>query len=192
MRELLPAMILPTVRTRICIGLLSLALVACESRPAARDAERGDGEQTRVASDSAPARRGPSVYSTPEPVPYTLDDASRGAEEVVRAYYGAINDRDYERAYAAWGADRPPGRPTLHAFASGFAGTDPVHVVLGAPGRIEGAAGSRYIRIPVRVRAFEHGIGPREYLGSYTVRRSVIPGSDAANRRWHLYSANLH
>jgi hypothetical protein len=192
MRELLPAMILPTVRTRICIGLLSLALVACESRPAARDAERGDGEQTRVPSDTSRARRGPSVYSTPEPVPDTLEDGGRGAEAVVRAYYGAISDRDYERAYVAWGADGPPGRPTLHAFASGFTGTDSVHVVLGAPGRIEGAAGSRYIRIPVRVRAFEHGIGPREYVGSYTLRRSVVPGSDAANRQWHLYSANLH
>lgn len=180
------------MRTRFRICIFSLAVIACEPRPAAREVERGDGEQPRVASDTTRAERGPSVYSRPESVPDTLLDTSRGAEEVVRAYYAAINDRDYERAYAAWGNDGPPGRPTVRTFASGFAGTDSVHVVLGAPGRIEGAAGSRYMTIPVRVRAFEHGIGLREYVGSYTVRRTVVPGSDAAAQRWHLYAASLH
>jgi hypothetical protein len=166
------------MRTRFRICIFSLAVIACE--------------QTRVASDTTRAERGPSAYSRPESVPDTLLDTSRGAEEVLRAYYAAINDRDYQRAYAAWGDDGPPGRPTVRTFASGFAGTDSVHVVLGAPGRIEGAAGSRYMRIPVRVRAFEHGIGLREYVGSYTVRRSVVPGGDAAAQRWHLYAASLH
>jgi len=158
---------------RFCIWLVSLAMIACEARPAAREPERGDFEKTSVAPDS-------------------LDDTSRGAEEVVRAYYAAINDRDYQRAYDAWGSDGPPGRPTVRAFGSGFAATDSVYVAIGQPGRIEGAAGSRYVSIPVRVRAFEHGIGLREYVGSYVVRRSVVSGSDAANRAWHLYSAKLH
>jgi hypothetical protein len=180
------------MRTRFYIWLVSIAVVGCGPRPAAREAERGDGETTSVASGTTHVGSGPSVHSTPEPALDTLDDASRGAEEVVRAYYAAINDRDYQRAYDAWGADGPPGRPTVRAFASGFARTDSVNVVLGAPGRIEGAAGSRYVSIPVRVRAFEHGIGLREYVGSYVVRRSVVPGSDAANRAWHLYTARLH
>jgi hypothetical protein len=166
-------------RAPLRVWLLLLAVVACESQPPVREAERGAGAQARVALDTSPADQD------------TLLGTSRGPEEVVRAYYGAINDRDYQRAYAAWGDDGPPGRPTVQAFASGFAGTDSVHVVLGAPGRIEGAAGSRYISIPVRVRAFEHGVG-REYAGSYTVRRTVVPGSDAASRQWHLYSASLH
>ena len=169
------------MRTRLRICILSLAVIACEPRPAAR-----------VASDATRAEPDPSVNSRPGSVSDTLPGTSRGAGEVVRAYYAAINDRDYQRAYAAWGDDGPPGRPTVQTFAAGFAGTDSVRVVLGAPGRIEGAAGSRYVRIPVRVRAFEHDVGPREYVGSYTVRRSVVPGSDSAAQRWHLYAASLH
>ena len=165
-------------RTGIRICILSLAVIACEPR-------------ARVASDTTRAGGSPAAHSTTESVPDTQPGTSRGAEELVRAYYAAINDRDYQRAYDAWGDDGPPGRPTVRAFAAGFAGTDSVHVVLGAPGRIEGAAGSRYIEIPVWVRAFQQGAGPRDYVGSYTVRRSVVSGSDAA-QRWHLYSASLH
>jgi hypothetical protein len=156
------------MRTRFHFWIFALAVIACEPPP------------TRVASDTSHAGRSPSARS------------STDAEEVVRAYYAAINARDYQRAYEAWADDGPPGRPTVQAFAAGFAVTDSVQAVLGAPGRIEGAAGSRYVTIPVRIRAFHHGGGVREYAGSYTVRQSVVPGSDAAARRWHLYSASLH
>lgn len=147
--------------------------------------------QAHVTSDTTRAGWSPAADSAAGSAPDTLPGTSRGAAEVVRAYYAAINDRDYQRAYDAWGDDGPPGRPTIRAFAAGFAGTDSVHVVLGAPGRIEGAAGSRYIEIPVRIRAFQHDARPRDYVGSYTVRRSVVSGSDA-EQRWHLYSASLH
>lgn len=153
----------------------ALAIIACEP-------------QARVPSDTAQAAS--SNHSTTESVPDTLPGTSRGAEDVVRSYYAAINDRDYQRAYDAWGDDGPPGRPTVRDFAAGFAGTDSVRLVLGTPGRIEGAAGSRYIEIPVRIVAFQHDAGPREYAGSYTVRRSMVSGSGAA-QRWHLYSARL-
>lgn len=164
-------------RTRFHLCIFSLAVIACEPQP-------------RAAPDTTHAERTPSAHSSPESVPDTVPGTTRGAEEVVRAYYAAIDARDYQRAYDAWGDNGPPGRPTVRAFAAGFAGTDSVRLSLGAPGRIEGAAGSRYIEIPVGVRAFQHGAGPRDYVGSYTVRRSVISGSDAA-QRWHLYSARL-
>ena len=137
------------------------------------------------------APRSATVDTIPLRVVDSLSDATRAAD-VVRAYYAAIDARDYQRAYAAWAGDGPPGRPTLQAFAAGFAGTDSVQVVVGAPGRVEGAAGSRYVTVPVRVRAFEQGRGRREYVGSYTLRRSAVPGSTAADQRWHLYAAKLH
>jgi len=178
--------------TRLRLWILSLAAVACGTRPAARKAGGDSVEQTRATSETPRAKDDMSVHSPPRPAPATEDSAVSDAEAVVRAYYAAIDARDYQRAYAAWGNDGPPGRPTLGIFASGFVRTDSVSVVLGHPGRIEGAAGSRYVTIPVRVRAFDHGIGPRDYAGSYTVRRSVVPEADAADRQWHLYSASLH
>jgi hypothetical protein len=179
------------MRTRFRIWVLSLAAVACGTKPAARDAGSDKGDRTRGTSETSRAEHDTSVHSPTKPAPATEDGAISDAEAVVLAYYAAINAHDYQRAYAAWGSDGPPGRPTVRTFASGFAHTDSVHVVLGAPGRIEGAAGSRYATIPIRMRAFEHGIGPREYAGTYTVRRSVVPGIDEADRRWHLYSASL-
>jgi hypothetical protein len=177
--------------TRYRIWVLSLAALACGPKPAAREAERDKGDRTPVTSESSRPEHDTSVQSPAKPEPVTDDGAISDAEAVVLAYYAAINAHEYQRAYAAWGSDGPPGRPTLRTFAAGFAHTDSVHVVLGAPGRIEGAAGSRYVRIPIRMRAFEHGISPREYAGSYTLRRSVVPGVGEADRRWHLYSASL-
>jgi hypothetical protein len=176
---------------RFRIWVLSLAAVACGTKPGAPEAARDNGDRTRVTSETSRAEHDTSVHSPAKPASATEDGAISDAETVVLAYYAAINAHDYQRAYAAWGNDGPPGRPTVRTFASGFAHTDSVHVVLGAPGRIEGAAGSRYVTIPIRMRAFEHGIGPRDYAGSYTVRRSVVPGIDEADRRWHLYSASL-
>lgn len=177
--------------TRFRIWILSLAAVACGTKPAAREAGRDNGDRARVTSETPRAEHDTSVHSPAKPALATGDGAISDAEAVVLAYYAAINAHDYQRAYAAWGNDGPPRRPTLRTFAAGFARTDSVHVVLGAPGRIEGAAGSRYVTIPIRMRTFEHGIEPREYTGSYTVRRSVVPGTDEADRRWHLYSASL-
>jgi hypothetical protein len=167
-------------------------VVACEAQTPARETRGDKTERADVVTDTNNAQGSSLVDSAAEPMPALSVGGTRGAEEIVRAYYAAINARQYQRAYALWNDDGPPGRPTLQAFSSGFAGTDSVQVTLGAPGRMEGAAGSRYVRIPVRVRAFEHGNGPREFTGSYTLRRSVVPGSSAADQLWHLYAADLH
>jgi hypothetical protein len=64
-------------------------------------------------------------------------------------------------------------------------------VEIGEPGRVVGAAGSRFVEIPVVVRATtEDGVEQR-YSGSYVLRRTVVDGSTAEQRRWHLYSAHL-
>jgi hypothetical protein len=110
---------------------------------------------------------------------------------VLRDYYAAIDARDYSRAYRAWDGDGPPGKPSLEKFAEGFATTDSVRLEVGTPGRVEGAAGSRYLSVPVTIRAYEAGGRETTYVGSYALRRSVVEGADEGARRWHLYSATL-
>lgn len=112
------------------------------------------------------------------------------AVATLRAYYAAIDARDFARAFAAWGSSGPPGDPSLSKFAAGYAGTDSVRLSAGAPGRIEGAAGSRYVDIPVTVHAFEHGTAVL-YTGTYTLRRTVVTGAAPSDARWHLYRADL-
>jgi hypothetical protein len=161
-------------------SILALVLAACESRrPSAED----------TGTDSA--RSAPSVAPTTSDGAASLDAAADSALAVLRDYYAAIDARDFSRAYAAWGDDGPPGRPTLAAFAAGYARTDSVRLSSGAPGRVEGAAGSRYVTIPVTVRAFERGGRRTIYEGSYTLRRSVVPGASDTNARWHLYRGEL-
>ena len=123
--------------------------------------------------------------------PDRIVTATDSAVASLRGYYAAIDRRDYASAYAGWGDDGPPGHPTLADFARGFARTDSVRLDVGRPGRIEGAAGSRYVDVPVTVHAFEGGGGATTYTGSYVLRRTVVPGASDANRRWHLYRATL-
>jgi len=114
----------------------------------------------------------------------------QSAVSILQGYYDAIDHKNYSAAFAAWGDSGPPGRPTESQFAHGYARTDSVRLSVGTPGRIEGAAGSRYVDIPVTVRAFGSD-GETVYTGSYTLRRVVVSGASTAERRWHLYRATL-
>jgi hypothetical protein len=60
-------------------------------------------------------------------------------EALLRAYYEAINAKDYARAYSYW--ENPPN-PTLDEFAQGYADTASVAVALGQP-MLQSAAGSQ-------------------------------------------------
>jgi hypothetical protein len=166
-------------------SMIVAALAACGTRPPAEDAAR---DSTARAAASAPS---PATSPTDGSARDDARSAADGALAVLRDYYAAIDARDFARAYAAWGDDGPPGRPTLATFAAGYARTDSVRLSAGPPGRVEGAAGSRYVAIPVTVRAFERGGRETTYTGSYTLRRSVVPGASAASARWHLYRAEL-
>jgi hypothetical protein len=162
---------------------VTLALCACGT-PGPRSGDRPDTSVTQ-----RPVREpvAPAADSTPR----ATDPSAAGAIEVLRDYYAAIDRGDYARAYADWGDDGPPGRPSLGAFSDGFARTDSVRLEVGTPGRIEGAAGSRYVEVPVTVHALERGARATTYTGSYVLRRTVVPGASEASRRWHLYRATL-
>jgi hypothetical protein len=110
---------------------------------------------------------------------------------VIRGYYAAINAKDYRRAYGLWGNGGTASGQSFDSFAAGFARTANVAVEIGDPGRVEGAAGSRYVEIPVVVRATTDDGDSQRFSGSYTLRRSVVDGATAAQRRWHIDSASL-
>lgn len=135
--------------------------------------------------------RGPATAAVAA-APAVREEAGEGDSTapvaVLRGYYAALARRDYARAYAAWGPDGPPGRPTLAAFARGV-GTAAVRLTPGQPGPVEGAAGSRYVTIPVEVTCTPAAGPPVTARGTYTLRRTVVPGAVPAARRWHLYRA---
>jgi hypothetical protein len=120
----------------------------------------------------------------------TAFEVKSDAVAVIDDYYRAINARDFERAYRAWGDSGPPGQ-TLDQFIAGFADTQSVDVKTGAPSRVEGAAGSRYVTVPVTIVATTRDGATQRFEGTYSLRRSVVDGATAAQRAWHIHRAEI-
>jgi hypothetical protein len=111
---------------------------------------------------------------------------------ILRRYYAAINARDYDAAYALWGQSGKASHRSRAGFASGFAQTASVRVTIVDSTRIEGAAGSQYATIPVSVYATRRDGNTQHFRGTYTLRRAMVTGASEADRRWHIYVAELH
>jgi hypothetical protein len=118
-------------------------------------------------------------------------DSPARVADVVRAYYRAIEERRYHDAWRLWASDGAASGKSFRAFQAGFANTAAVEAVMGTPGPMGGAAGSRYIEVPVRVIARQRDGTSRTYQGTYTLRRSVVDGATPEQQTWHLYTASL-
>ncbi|ATD68169.1 MULTISPECIES: hypothetical protein [Luteimonas] len=124
------------------------------------------------------------ALAAPEPSP---DEAAA----VIRTYYAAINALDYGRAYALWSDGGRASGQSPDGFAAGFDGTSVVMVDIGTPGAIESAAGSRFIRVPVSLRAQQTDGSSRRFEGEYVLRRAAVDGASDAQRTWRIASADL-
>lgn len=115
----------------------------------------------------------------------SIDDAVA----VVRGYFAALAGRDFARAHAAWSeGDTAHAAAQLAAEQVDVASSD---VSIGAPGRLDAAAGSRYIRVPVTVvRSLRDGSTQR-LAGAVTLRRAVVDGATAEQRAWHIAGVDL-
>jgi hypothetical protein len=122
-----------------------------------------------------------------EPASSTHEASVDAAEQVVRDYYAAVSRRDYRAAYTLW-----HGSQSYDHFCRGYARTRSARVTFLRPGKAEGAAGSIFVELPVRVDAVLRS-GPRQnFVGSYILRRvNDVPGSTAAQRHWHIERAHL-
>ncbi|RDZ29333.1 hypothetical protein [Lysobacter silvisoli] len=122
--------------------------------------------------------------SADEPTP-------QDAVTVVRDYYAAINARAYARAYALWSDGGRASGQTPQQFADGFADTNGVSAEILPPGRVDAAAGSRYIEVPVALTATQRDGSQRKYIGAYVLRRAVVDGATPEQRAWHIGSADI-
>jgi len=166
-----------STRTRSAVALLAATLLvsACRGRDAKPAADTGGA----TASGAAPP-----------PLP-NAEPSSADAADVIRRYYAAIDAHDFRSAYALWASDGEASKQTFDQFAAGFDSTRHVSVDAGAPGRVEGAAGSRYVTVPVTVRAETTTGREQRFVGSYTLRRSVVDGATPDQRQWRIYSASI-
>jgi hypothetical protein len=119
------------------------------------------------------------------------DSGAAGAAAVIHAYYRAIEALDYARAWSLWSDGGRASGQTAQQFADGFANTTHVSVDTGTPGAVEGAAGSRYVQVPVTIQATARDGTVQRYAGSYTLRRTVVDGATPEQRDWQIASASL-
>ena len=81
---------------------------------------------------------------------------------------------------------------TADAFAASFGKYADYLAEIGAPGRIEGAAGSLYVDVPVVAHGRLTSGEPFRMEGPVTLRRcNDVPGCTAAQREWHIASTGL-
>jgi membrane-bound inhibitor of C-type lysozyme len=118
-------------------------------------------------------------------------DSAQGAANVVQIYFASIEGGKYAAARALWGNGGADSKLSPAAFAASFAKYKEYHANIGGPGEVEGAAGSRYVSVPVQVYARLKDGRPDYQTGTIVLRRTVVDGSTPEQRKWHIYSADL-
>lgn len=114
--------------------------------------------------------------------------SGQGAGQVLQSYAALLEQRRFAEARRLWTEGGSGSGQDQAGFAEAYAKYAEIHAEFGAPGSVEGAAGSTYVNIPLRLygklkdgRAFSSA-------GTATLRRvNDVPGSTAEQRRWHIY-----
>lgn len=167
--------------------ILASAITACNAVPLSQPSATSPSPVASPAISPSP-----TLSAAPTPPPNDAEMLQQEAVQVIQDYYSAIDRRDYTQAYSAWEGEGKASQQSFEQFKQGFANTASTAVEVGQPDRLEGAAGSSYIEIPVTVTAVTTNGTPQRFRGSYVLRRvNDVPGSTLEQRRWHLYSANL-
>lgn len=148
--------------------------VACHA-PAVQPPE--PGKPGGLPDDRTPLAEGPIA-----------PNSAQGAAQVVQQYAAELEARNYAAAWALWGdGGKASGRATADAFARTFDRYDSWHAQVGAPGRMEGAAGSSYVTVPLVIYGrLKTGAEVHEKADVTLRRVNDVPGSTPDQRRWHI------
>lgn len=112
---------------------------------------------------------------------------AQGAGQVLQSYAALLEQGRFAEARRLWSDGGRASGMGEQDFARFFAKYDEIHAEIGAPGRMEGAAGSAYVEIPIRFYGKRKGGGAFSSAGTVTLRRvNDVPGSTEEQRRWHI------
>lgn len=187
--------------SKILIPVLILLLTGCgdaDREPTAP--EEATASATAAAPDDAEPPPAPAAQPIAPGQPGGLPDdrtpvseapftaaSVQGAANVVQTYYAFIESGRYADAWRLWDAGGEAAAATADAFAKRFAGFREYHAQVGAPERIEGAAGSLYVTIPVQAYGVLADGKTFNSLGKVKLRRSNnVPGASAEQRQWRI------
>ncbi|WP_242126948.1 hypothetical protein [Sphingobium sp. Sx8-8] len=195
------------VRAGAALFLSLISLAACDGREESAINNLANGANATQVENSVRAEAQavmeplrPPPPGTPgglpaDPQPVVEEDAvdpkgAQGAAQVVQGYYGLLEEKRYGDAQDLWNDNSAMGAEDDARFAARFRSFSEVHANVGAPGNVEGAAGSLFVTVPVQVYGRLAANGKPWYrLRQVTLRRANdVPGSSEADRRWHIES----
>jgi hypothetical protein len=184
--------------TALAVCLLT---AACDKPAPAADGSGTPLPSTPPAATAPPANDPAAPYTPPAPgQPGGLPDdrtpvaegpidpkSAQGAAQVTQTYFALLEEKKYDAAWTLWGGHGEASGQSEAAFAAGFGKYAQYHANIGAPGGMEGAAGSSYVEVPVQIYGRLTDGTPFNMLGSVTMRRvNDVDGSTAEQRRWHI------
>lgn len=193
-------------RTLISISL-AVACSACQvdksaspTNEAANDVQApiGNGEMP-----GPPAAPSPELIAPGEPgglpddrTPVeegTIDPKSaQGAGQVLQRFGGLLEQRRFAEARMLWSDGGKASGLSEAEFVAAYEKYAEIYSEVGAPRRMEGAAGSSYVDIPFRLYGTLKGGKAFNLVGPVTLRRvNDVPGSTEEQRRWHIYRSGL-
>lgn len=127
-----------------------------------------------------------SPNGTPPAEPTAAD-----ATALLRQYFSALAARDFAKAHGLWSDEGRASGQTLDQFSASFTQAKSIDAQVGEPGVVEGAAGSRYVEIPVVLRITLADGSVRTQAGRVVLRRAVVDGASATQRAWRIASMDL-
>ncbi len=120
------------------------------------------------------------------------EKSAQGAANVVQTYYALIGEKKFAQARRLWDHGGENSGMAEAAFARSFDVYSEYRGNVGAPGDIEGAAGSLYIEIPVQPYGRLKSGQPEYRIGIARLRRiNDVEGSTEEQRRWHIVAIEL-
>jgi hypothetical protein len=119
--------------------------------------------------------------------------SGQGAGQVLQLFGGLLEQRKFGDAYRLWSDNGRASGLSEAQFITAYDKYAEIHSEVGAPGQMEGAAGSSYVDIPFRLYGKLKSSGPFNLIGTVTLRRvNDVPGSTDEQRRWHIYKSDLN
>ena len=118
--------------------------------------------------------------------------SAEGAGQVMQLFGGLLEQRKFDDAYRNWSDGGRANGLSEAQFVAAYDKYSEIHSEVGAPGPVEGAAGSSYVDVPFRLYGKLKSGGPFNLVGKVTLKRvNDVPGSTEEQRKWHIYKSDL-
>jgi hypothetical protein len=184
---------LPTRHRRIALAAAGLAMLTGCGRAAPAPTEQNRAQETTVFADPPDSTlKNLTVPAAPVPAPVVpkpeVDPTSaEAAGQLVRRYFDLVEAGRYAEARRLFGGGGERSGKTEAEFAADYGRYRVYRAKVGAPGAIEGAAGSRYVELPLDLSGrLADGTAFKSQGKAIVKRVGDVPGATVEQRRWHL------